>query len=111
MSLRMQDPVPDWISHVAFVRPGGQVLTGPKGLVLQEIEDHPMGHSTNVQADGPVKLRSNVPNSQKAILVDLQRVNVSYHGRHVKRPPVSKLSLSHRWFLAPGSSGHHVVHP
>lgn len=83
MSLRIQDPVPDWISHVALVRSGGKVSTGPKALVLQELEGHIKSHHPELQVNPPITPWSDSSKVQRAVLVDLKGVNVSYHGRHV----------------------------
>jgi hypothetical protein len=78
MGLRAQDPVPDWISHVALIK-DKQVLTGPKDEVLAlEVA----GASTNSESS---ELRK-APNHlrQKAIrkvIVELKNVSVSYHER------------------------------
>ena len=99
MSLRIQDPVPDWISHIAFVRSGGQVSTGPKELVLEELEGHITGHAPNLLTGAPVTLKSNLPKSQRPILVDLQGVNVSYHERHVNNSHPCLSGISPLCFL------------
>jgi hypothetical protein len=80
MGLRAQDPLPEWISHLAVVK-DDQVSTGSKnevlalgvakasingqGSQLREVHDH---HLQNVN---------------RKVLVELKNVSVSYHERKV----------------------------
>ena len=79
MGLRMQDPVPEWISHIALVQ-DGRVKAGDKATMLQELNDsraRDTSHSTT-----PI----HTPIEAKAF-VDMQNVNVRYHERHVSYLP------------------------
>lgn len=81
MGLRAQDPVPDWISHVAVIK-DGHVTAGPKDDVLHsnnwlkkpstEEPERAYGHTSD-----------RIPN--RKVLVDMKNVTVSYHGRKVSR--------------------------
>lgn len=74
LGLRTQDPIPEWITHVAFVD-GSNVVAGPKDDVVPKI--------THV---GIVEDRSVVqttPPTQGKTLVDMQNVNVKYGPRSV----------------------------
>jgi hypothetical protein len=78
MGLRLQDPVPEWISHIALVQ-DGSMKAGEKITMLQELEDSrtkDASHSTF-----PV----HTPNleAKAKVFVDMQNVNVRYHERHV----------------------------
>jgi ABC-type uncharacterized transport system ATPase subunit len=79
---RLQDGVPDWISHVAFVesvRPGDPwtVQTGTRTDMLKVIEKYlPSASSSLSMSKPPVR-------KDGAVLVDLKNVQVSYHGRDV----------------------------
>jgi hypothetical protein len=83
--LRLQDPIPDWITHIALVRTGGLVVTGAKEVVLANMEEHVEGRENASQPDALVKRARVVSDSQRTVLVDLQGVNVSYHERHASR--------------------------
>lgn len=77
MGLRTQDPIPEWITHVALVQ-NGRVVTGEKdGVLAQRITS---GSSTN-------KSMSKVTStSQKtrSVLVDFTNVKVQYSDRVVR---------------------------
>jgi hypothetical protein len=78
MGLRAQDPLPDWISHIAVVT-DNRVLTGPKNEVLAL---NVTKASTNIQGSEQQKVHD--PLQQKAnrqALVELKNVSVSYHDR------------------------------
>ena len=57
--------------------------TGPKARILEELEDHVVGQAQDLHTKPLVTPINDAPKSQRAVLVDLQGVNVSYHGRHV----------------------------
>ena len=76
MGLRMQDPVPEWISHIALVQ-DGRVKVGDKTTMLQELNDFSRSKATS-HSTTPI----HTPIEAKAF-VDMQNVNVRYHERHV----------------------------
>jgi hypothetical protein len=80
MGLRLQDPVPEWISHIALVQ-DGRVKTGEKTTILQELNDSrakEASHSTSPVHNPGIEANAKV-------LVDMQNVNVRYHERHVSQ--------------------------
>jgi hypothetical protein len=76
MGLRLQDPIPEWITHIALVH-GGCVETGERATIVEELKRH--AHEATRSAT--------VVNthSEARILVDMRNVNVQYHERHVSR--------------------------
>ena len=80
MGLRLQDPVPEWISHIALVQ-DGRVKTGEKKTILQELNDSgakEASHSTSPVHNAGLE-------SNAKVLVNMQNVNVRYHERHVSQ--------------------------
>ena len=82
LSLRIQDPVPDWITHIALVR--GSAVTGEKAAVLANLEDKFEDGGFIPQPDILAQPTHAAHDAQRAVLVDLQGVNVSYHTRQVR---------------------------
>jgi ABC-type molybdenum transport system ATPase subunit/photorepair protein PhrA len=81
MGLRAQDPMPNWISHLAVVN-DTQVLTGLKDQfrALAKAKKAP------VIRQGSEQLQIHAHLQQKAdrnVLVELKNVSVSYHERKV----------------------------
>ena len=76
MGLRLQDPIPDWITHIALVQ-GGRVMTGERETILKELTSH-------TRSVAP--MRATGSKVQADILVDMKNVNVRYHERHVSYP-------------------------
>ena len=87
MSLRPQDPVPDWVTHLALVR-DGRVTTGPKDDVLNTssvntsppLEHH--SYALGSTSKPPVLERPAAGNNLKT-LVEMRNVNVQYDNRKV----------------------------
>ncbi|KAK0481784.1 P-loop containing nucleoside triphosphate hydrolase protein [Armillaria novae-zelandiae] len=77
LGLRAQDPVPDWITHVALLR-GSKVVTGPKDIILHE-EALRSKHATATTAT------QTVTNETGAVVADLKNVRVQYDSRAVLR--------------------------
>jgi hypothetical protein len=76
IGLRTQDPVPDWITHVAFVR-GGTVTTGLKDEVLSTVTKDDMAKAKTTS-------RSSITTApQGKLLVEMKNVNVKYGPRTV----------------------------
>lgn len=78
MGLRAQDPVPDWISHVAVIK-DGHVITGLKHDVLTR--NMPFG--PRIIEQGSPRECSIAQVSGRRVLVDMNNVNVSYRARKV----------------------------
>jgi hypothetical protein len=77
MGLRLQDPIPEWITHIALVH-GGRVTTGEKAAILEKLNLH------THEADRSVAtVRNRDPSAGSDVLVDMQNLNVRYHERHV----------------------------
>ena len=93
LGLRMQDPIPEWISHIAVVS-GGRVQAGPKQDIEVVIE-------SNKQQDRQTNtLGSNAKAAFKEppqVLVDMRNVNVKYHDRHVIISYISSSLLCSTW--------------
>ena len=75
ITLRPQDTIPNWISHIALVD-GDQVHTGSIDTVLQILEQRP--DDGNIQAKVDI-----VSQTQRKSIIELKNVNVKYHERHV----------------------------
>ena len=80
MGLRTQDPVPEWISHVAIVR-DGIVVTGKKDAVLAEEEKRRISieGTRSVSMAGIKRLVAD----ESRPVVEMKNVNVAYHERKV----------------------------
>ncbi|KAI9507744.1 P-loop containing nucleoside triphosphate hydrolase protein [Russula earlei] len=98
MGLRLQDPIPEWITHMALVH-DGQVETGERTSMLEKLNSHNRGA---VLTAGAARTRSSSPNT--VILVDMQNVNVRYHERHVLRDINWSIRAGDRWHLQ-GANG------
>ncbi|ETW74686.1 ABC transporter [Heterobasidion irregulare TC 32-1] len=100
LGLRMQDPIPEWISHIAVVS-GGRVQAGPKQDIEAIIE------STKRQDGQTNTLGSNAKAASKGlpqVLVDMRNVNVKYHDRHVLKNINWVIKAGDRWHLQ-GANG------
>lgn len=75
MALRAQDPVPDWISHLAIVK-DDQLITGSKG----EMPALDIGKA----ASKPRSIEVHKLHSRGNVLVELKNVSVSYHERKAR---------------------------
>lgn len=82
MSLRSQDAVPEWVTHVALVRPGGKVVTATKAALQADLDDHFAQHHIALQGHG--RTENNSTSLQKPAIIDMRDVNVAYHDRHVR---------------------------
>lgn len=83
MSIRIQDPIPDWVSHLFFIHSQNHVYAGPRQHVIPQIESARSQQTATTSAFPANHLTTG------DILIDLQNVNVKYHDRHVchKRLP------------------------
>ncbi|KAI0301736.1 P-loop containing nucleoside triphosphate hydrolase protein [Multifurca ochricompacta] len=98
MGLRLQDPIPEWITHIALVQ-GGRVKTGDRSMMLNEL-DHAHIRETARSAASVV----HTSNSNSEVLVDMQNVNVRYHERHVLKDINWTIRSGDRWHLQ-GANG------
>ncbi|KAF8262681.1 P-loop containing nucleoside triphosphate hydrolase protein [Lactarius quietus] len=99
MGLRLQDPVPEWISHIALVQ-DGRVKTGEKSTMLQDLKD---SHAKKASySTSPV--RNSSPEAKAKVFVNMQNVNVRYHERHVLKGINWTIRSGDRWHLQ-GANG------
>ncbi|KAF9650289.1 P-loop containing nucleoside triphosphate hydrolase protein [Thelephora ganbajun] len=104
---RLQDGIPDWASHVAFVEPSTNssssswvVRTGKADEMKDRIARYQEGVSTSSSAgisQPPIK-------KDGEVLVELKDVNVSYHERKILQNTNWTVRASERWHLQ-GSNG------
>lgn len=74
MALRPQDPLPEWITHVALVD-GQHIHPQTRTAAMPSLEQQSSSKST----------QSTLKEAGGKELVDMKDVNVSYHERHVRR--------------------------
>lgn len=72
MGLRTQDPIPEWITHLALVE-NGRVRTGDKDRLLAEISDQ----KASTSPVSPIQVKVG------AVVADLKNINVKYSTRVV----------------------------
>jgi hypothetical protein len=78
MGLRLQDPIPDWITHVALVQ-DGYVTTGGKKAIVEKLNLR-----THEAARSVAAVRNRGSSAGARTLVDMRNVNVRYHERQVR---------------------------
>ncbi|KAI0061896.1 P-loop containing nucleoside triphosphate hydrolase protein [Artomyces pyxidatus] len=100
MSLRMQDPIPEWVSHVALVS-NGRVHAGEKDVILKSLAHH---EAKTKEASHLPRTESSQPHGQGEILVEMRDVNVKYHERHVLKNINWTIRARDRWHLQ-GANG------
>lgn len=96
IGLRMQDPIPDWISHLALVS-DGKVLTGTKEEILEKQEFHEVKEGRVTLMNSTTSAKRTEGEGQPVVI--LRNVNVSYGERKVKkarRMPSCKTCLTLR---------------
>jgi hypothetical protein len=103
MGLRLQDPIPEWITHIALVQ-GGHVTTGEKTVILEKLNSH-----THEAARSVAAVRNRGSSAGAGTLVDMQNVNVRYHERHVRWYFLSCVSKVY-WFGI-GFKRYQLVYP
>jgi hypothetical protein len=101
MGLRMQDPVPDWISHVALVK-GGIVIAGGKDEILSKHADVRVGEAEHTTASTSQSYPQAGLDHGKPV-VDMKNVNVSYDTR---KATTSSLIMSKSITLPLGAQKH-----
>ncbi|KAJ7288796.1 P-loop containing nucleoside triphosphate hydrolase protein [Mycena rebaudengoi] len=100
LGLRMQDPVPEWITHIAIVR-NGQVVAGPNDRMLQ------LRARINDSSGTPVDQGVILPTSGSAPLppvVEMNNVTVAYGPRTVLKNITLNLRPGKRYHLQ-GANG------
>ncbi|KAL5504555.1 hypothetical protein ACEPAH_7216 [Sanghuangporus vaninii] len=102
MSLRPQDPLPEWITHVALVD-GQSVRTeirSQKFMPFPVSDSEPPGTS-----DLHVKREDNLERERKELVV-MKNVNVKYNDRHVLKNINWTIRAGEKWHLqGPNGSG------
>lgn len=84
MTLRPQDPIPDWITHIAKIE-GPHVRTG---------RWQSMHQPAKTTVDEVDQLQTKKPPGTGKVLVDMKNVNVRYHDRHVRKPEILHVAQS-----------------
>ncbi|EGO00556.1 hypothetical protein SERLA73DRAFT_104866 [Serpula lacrymans var. lacrymans S7.3] len=101
MGLRTQDPLPDWISHLAVVR-DGIVITGKKDEVL-DLEANRKDKIDEARSVGSTYTRQ-VQADDGKVVVDMKNVNVGYQDRKVLKSINWSIREGQRWHLQ-GANG------
>ena len=91
IGLRMQDPIPDWITHLALVS-DGKVLTGTKEEIL-ETQDLHTAKEDRATSMAWMSSAKRADGEGKPVVV-LRNVNVSYGERKVRKTPLSQTLVS-----------------
>ena len=76
MGLRVQDEIPDWITHIAFADKG-KVRVGGKKEILRSLQQH----VTNAAQVNQPTVRDQ--GSEGRVVVDIEGADVQYGGRKV----------------------------
>ncbi|GJJ08523.1 hypothetical protein Clacol_002741 [Clathrus columnatus] len=102
MTLRVQDPVPDWITHLFYINSHNRIISGLKQHVILQIDS-----SVTKSQSQPVSTISSSSNKKLGdILINLQSVNVKYHDRHILKNITWTIRQGERWILSgPNGSG------
>ena len=95
MGLRVQDPIPEWITHLAYVRQGS-VITGEKDCVLSVA----LAQTT---ISTPI-MTPQTSSGTGAVVVDLENVKVQYSNR-----VVGILALSFVNYILSGTTKHQLA--
>ncbi|TCD67779.1 hypothetical protein EIP91_011965 [Steccherinum ochraceum] len=98
MGYRLQDPLPEWTTHVALVQGNSVVQTGRK-------EDVMASHTGSTHGWTPsAKLDAQVHKKAEEVLVEMDNMNVSYDDRKVLKDISWKIHANSRWHLI-GANG------
>ncbi|KAG6331621.1 hypothetical protein ID866_7466 [Astraeus odoratus] len=102
MGLRKQDPIPDWITHLALIK-GGRLLTGEKGDILEQ----QAADAAQEKAAQPFISTHGLPVTRgedgKPVAI-LKNVNVAYGPRKVLKSINWTIREGQRWHLQ-GANG------
>ncbi|KAF9489754.1 P-loop containing nucleoside triphosphate hydrolase protein [Pleurotus eryngii] len=100
LGLRIQDAVPEWVTHLALVD-GGRIHTGTKDEIERLVRE-------SGGLSEPSKVYSNVPKASidhsGEILVDMNNVSVKYGDRTVLKAINWQIKGGERWHLV-GANG------
>ncbi|KAF8546650.1 P-loop containing nucleoside triphosphate hydrolase protein [Imleria badia] len=99
--LRMQDPIPDWITHLALVS-DGRVFTGTKEEVLATQELHKTTEDGSISIDATALTKRTVDEGKPVVV--LRNVNVAYGERKVLQSINWTIREGQRWHLQ-GANG------
>ncbi|KAG5634398.1 hypothetical protein H0H81_002116, partial [Sphagnurus paluster] len=99
LGLRTHDAVPDWITHIAFIR-GTKVVCGSKDEVLPLVEESLRAETQrNTITQAQEKEKGDAEKEQGALVVDMRGVNVKYGPRTVLKDINWQIRASERWHL------------
>lgn len=85
MTLRPQDPIPDWISHILAIAKHGAIRIGERNSteIKQALQDLHIKSDRGVDKKTPATTAG-----VRKQLVSMKDVNVAYHDRHVCTYPM-----------------------
>ncbi|PFH48543.1 hypothetical protein AMATHDRAFT_81756 [Amanita thiersii Skay4041] len=104
VGLRTQDEIPDWITHVAFVK-RDQIDVGKKEEVMRSVRAHVVIQQKLLEgAQSGVK--SNVITEKRPgrVVVSMKNANIQYENRQVLKNITWTIRLGERWHLQ-GTNG------
>lgn len=98
MGLRAQDPLPEWTTHVAYIKDGGKVYTGRKEDVFRST------FTPAISATSPSSPKSSPESNYKPRqhghpLIDMSGVTVQYGARTVLSSIKWSIRANSRWHL------------
>ncbi|KAF8736774.1 hypothetical protein AX14_014007 [Amanita brunnescens Koide BX004] len=100
MGLRVQDDIPDWITHVAFADKN-KVRVGEKEEVLKSLRQHVTELGNTAQVNRPTVQDQD---SEGRVVVNIEGANVQYGQRKVLNNISWTIHLGERWHLK-GANG------
>jgi len=104
LGLRLQDPVPEWITHLALISEKG-VITGQKDIVLEAEAERRVREERDSQSRSS-NASSSLSGSGRSTVVDLKNVSVTYGPRQVLKEINWTIREGQRWHLkGPNGSG------
>ncbi|KAK7691950.1 hypothetical protein QCA50_005355 [Cerrena zonata] len=98
MGSRIQDPIPDWTTHLAIIHKDGTVQTGPKEDLMPTITSHQTSSSQTTSHQHAIK------RDLDRVLIDMQDLNVAYGDRKVLKNIRWTIHANSRWHLL-GANG------
>lgn len=99
MGLRKQDPIPDWITHLALIK-DDRIITGEKGDILDQQAAHEGASRDIIPSHGGPRIREG---GGKPVAI-LKNVNVTYSTRKVLNSVNWTIREGQRWHLQ-GANG------
>jgi len=82
----LQDGIPDWVSHVAFVEPSTNSSSSSWAVRTgraDEMKDRIARYQAEVSVSSSTAVSQSLIRSDGEVLVELKDVNVNYHERKV----------------------------